>query len=491
MITYQQVRKLMKFRNLGLTIEASADKSGMSIPTARKYLEANGVIADHPPRHWKTRKNPFEEVWSEVEDLFGSNQGLEAQTIFQHLQKKYPGRFPDGQLRTFQRRVKEWRIFHGSGKEVIFDQIHYPGRVGESDFSHMDTLGITILGHHFKHLIYHFVLTYSNWETGTICFTESFESLSDGLQNALWELGAVPQWHRTDCLSSAVNNLTTPREFTKKYKALLDYYRLGLQRTQPGSPNENGDVEQRHHRLKRALDQALMLRGSRDFGSRQEYQHFLREIFAQLNSNRQEKLAEEMCVMRDLPNGRLDTRRKISSRVSRGSTIRVLRNTYSVDSRLIGQEVDALAGSEDIELRYGGRLVERLPRIHGRAQHRIEYRHIIHSLIRKPGAFADYKYRDDLFPTSYFRMAYDALKKQWPTRADKEYLRLLELSANTSEQAVNKAIQVMLSRGQVPSIESVEHLTSQESSNESIPSCIVHPVSLEDYDDLLDNKEVE
>ena len=142
-------------------------------------------------------------------------------------------------------------------------------------------------GEAFPHLLYHFVLPYSNWETGTLCFSESFESLSEGLQNALWELEGVPKIHRSDRLTAAVNNYRHAEAFTRRYEALLGHYGLEGQKIQARQPHENGDVEQRHHRFKRALEQALLLRNSRDFASRREYEHFLRQLFRQLNSGRQ------------------------------------------------------------------------------------------------------------------------------------------------------------------------------------------------------------
>lgn len=120
---------------------------------------------------------------------------MEAKTLFDDLQRKDPGRFQDGQLRTLQRRIKAWRALEGPESEVYFSQEHKPGNFCQSDFTHLSTLEITITGQPFPHMIYHFVLTYSNWETGTICFSENFESLSEGLQNALWELGGVPKRH--------------------------------------------------------------------------------------------------------------------------------------------------------------------------------------------------------------------------------------------------------------------------------------------------------
>ena len=214
------------------------------------------------------------------------NAGLEAKTVFEYLQRRDPGQFADGQLRTLQRRVKSWRATEGPAREVFFAQQHLPGRLGASDFTHMEELGVTLQGQSFPHLIYHFVLTYSNWEAGTVCYSESFESLCEGLQNAIWELGKVPQRHRTDRLSTAVNNASDPAEFTERYQGLLRYYGLEGEKTQAGHGNENGDVEQRHHRFKRAVGQELLLRGSRDFASVAEYQQFLQGLFERLNAGR-------------------------------------------------------------------------------------------------------------------------------------------------------------------------------------------------------------
>jgi hypothetical protein len=103
-----------------------------------------------------------------VEEQLTLNPGLEAKTVFDWLQREYPGRFADGQLRTLQRHIKRWRALHGPAREVFFAQVHEPGRLCASDFTHATGLGITIGGQPFPHLIYHFVLTYSNWEAGTV-----------------------------------------------------------------------------------------------------------------------------------------------------------------------------------------------------------------------------------------------------------------------------------------------------------------------------------
>ena len=365
-------------------------------------------------------------------------------TLFRQLQREHPGRFPDGQLRTFQRRVKTWRASHGPAKEVFFAQVHTPGRLCASDFTHMTDLRVTINGRPFEHLIYHFVLTYSNWETGTVCFAESFESLADGLQNALAELGGVPAVHRTDRLTAAIPPGTTGAEFTQRYQALLKHYGLDGQAIQAGHGNENGDVEQRHHRLKRALDQQLMLRASRDFTSREAYQDYLRDLFAQLNANRGVKKALEMEHLRALPARRVEAAGRVVVTVDAGSTIHVKGNTYSVSSRLIGERVEVRLHAEHVEVWYAQKVVERMPRLRGRGQHRINYRHVIDWLVRKPGAFAAYRYRDDLFPTTTFRIAYDVLRSHVPARADREYLRLLQSAARDSEVSLEAAIRAVL-----------------------------------------------
>jgi hypothetical protein len=414
------------------------------------------------------------------------NPGLEAKTIFEDLQRRNPGRFADGQLRTLQRRIKIWRASGGPPKEVFFTQIHKPGLLGQSDFTHMNKLGITITGRPFDHLIYHFVLTYSNWESGTICFSESFESLSEGLQNALWELGGVPGKHRTDCLTTAVNKTGHPEEFTRRYQDLLDYYGLNGCKTNPDSPHENGDVEQRHYRFKKAVDQALLLRGSRNFVDRREYDQFLSKLFKQLNSGRRKRFLQEQSVLHRLPKHRIDSCKKSSMKVGPSSTIRVNHNVYSVDSRLIGERIKVRLYADRLEIWYGQKKADTLPRLRGEGKHDINYRHIIDSLVRKPGAFENYRYQDDLFPTSRFRIAYDNLKKRHAqSSAAKKYLNILYLAARESETAVDDVLRVLIDKNMQISDERVKVLMQ---SNEPVPTVTeihIPAVDLTCYDQLL------
>jgi Mu transposase-like protein len=425
--------------------EIAAAKAGMDPKTARKYLALNRQPSEiKRERHWRTRDDSFSDVWDQVRQQIEENPGLEAKTLFEWLQREYPGRYADGQIRTLQRRIKHWRATEGPTQEVYFGQKHEPGRLCASDFTHMTELAITIGGQTFEHLVYHFVLTYSNWETGTICYSESLESLSEGWQNAVWELGAVSAAHRTDSLSSAVNNMSNLEEFNRRYEGLMKYYGVKPQHTNAASPHENGDAEQSHHRFKRAVEQALLLRGSRDFTDLAEYAQFLKELFAQRNAGRRQRLAEELAVMRELPARRMESARRERVKVDSGSLIHVERNAYSVNSRLVGEKVEARVYLDHVEVWYGQKKVEDLPRLRGRSKHRVDYRHIIEWLVRKPRAFENYRYKEDLFPTSRFRMAYDALQEATPGRAVKEYLQILKLAADEGETAVDEALRELL-----------------------------------------------
>jgi hypothetical protein len=374
---------------------------------------------------------------------------------------------------------------------VFFSQVHEPGRLCASDFTHLSELGITIAGQPFDHMVYHFVLTYSNWEQCTVCFSESFESLADGLQNALWALGGVPAEHRTDRLSAAVNNLAKqPDErrepaFTRRYQALLEHYGLTGRKIQAGKANENGDVEQRHHRFKQALDQALMLRGSRDFASREAYEVFVGELIDQLNAGRRRRLAKELAVLRSLPDNRYESCQRFDARVDSGSLIHVDRNAYSVISRLIREKVEVRLYVEHLEVWYAQRLIERLPRLRGRNRYRVSYRHIIDWLIRKPGAFDQYRYREDLFPTSRFRMAYDSLKQTHGDRAAKAYLRILYMAARETEDGVDEALRHLFNEGQPISFEAVEALVRRGQEIPSATQVTVGSVDLAGYDALM------
>jgi hypothetical protein len=488
MVTDEQVKMLMTLIKKEKTLAVAAAKAGMAEKTARKYRDLEQLPSQvAAPHTWRTRKDPFEGDWPWVKAQLQTNPGLEAKTLFEALQRTYPGRYQDGQLRTLQRRVKLWRATEGPAREVFFPQVHHPGRLCASDFTHMNDLGVMIAGVPFDHMIYHFVLTYSNWETGTICFSESFGSLSEGLQNALWQLGGVPSRHQTDRLSAAVNKPKNPEEFTQHYKALQKYYGFEGSKIQANCPNENGDIEQSHHRFKRALDQALMLRGSRDFDTVRDYKRFLQQLFDQLNAGRSQRFNEELPLLKALPPKRLDDRRVYRVRVSQSSTINILNNTYSVHSRLIKEQVEVRVGAEHLEVWYGQKQVDRMPRLRGEGKHQVNYRHVIDWLVRKPGAFENYRYKSSMFPTSNFRIAYDQLASQHSlARAAKEYLAILHLAATESQTQVDRILLFFCHNDQPISCETVE---SQLASTRQLPLVTevnVDGVDLRDYDVLLE-----
>jgi hypothetical protein len=491
-ITDGQVRRLWRLLDAGTALGQAATKTGMDRKTARRYRNMRRLPSHNDtPHDWRTRPDPFAEVWPEVEEHLHQAPGLQAKTLFTWLQQKYPGRFDDGQLRTLQRRIKTWRATCGPAKEVFFSQVHHPGRLGASDFTHMSSLDVTIGGQRFAHLVYHFVLTYSNWESVTICFSESFASLCDGLQNALWELGGVPERHRSGRMSSAVNNLSERKEFTERYQSLMAHYGLAMEKTQAGKGNENGDAESLHRHFKDAVAQSLLLRGHRDFASRQEYAAFLQQVVQQRNAGRQRRLAEEVPLLRPLPRQRLGSCQRLTVTVDKGSLIHVQHNVYSVNSRLIGERVEVRIYAEHLEVWYGQQQVETLPRLRGRRKHRIDYRHVIDTLVRKPGAFADYRYRDELFPSSRFRMAYDALSDSGLSQPHKEYLKILQVAARQSESLVEEALRVVLDAERVPTASAVTELVRRRQAAPPVTEVSVAVTDLAVFDVLLGDKEVE
>jgi hypothetical protein len=490
MIKDAQIRRLRQFLHEGNPLYLAALKVGMDPKTARKYGHAERLPSESfTPRTWRTREDPFEDVWPELRDRIELNPGLQAKTLFEDLQRRFPGRFQDGQLRTLQRKIKVWKAVEGPPKEVFFDQVHTPGALGASDFTCMNDLHITLAGVPFDHLVYHFVLTYSNWETGTVCFSESFESLSEGLQNALWELGGVPRTHRTDRLTAAVNNLGDRDLFQQNYRALLAHYDLIPQAIQARKANQNGDAEQSHNRFKQAIDQSLMLRVSRDFPDRTAYERFLREVFTQRNSGRTERFAEERPLLNDLPSRRVDAWHRRSPRVNQGSTIRIATNIYSVPSRLIGEKVDVNVMAECLEVWHGPVLIERIPRLRGKHKYLINYRHVIDWLVRKPGAFAAYRYQEAMFPTSRFRRAYDVLLERCPARASRDYLRILELAAKESEAGVDTVLGRLLERDVPITPTVVQEQVRHELGLPRAMEVIITTVDLSTYDLLLETRE--
>ena len=486
-VTAAQVKELCRQLNRGASLRRAAMRADMDRKSARKYRDLGQLPNEaRKPRTWKTWPDALAEVWPAVVEQLQREPRLQAKTLWEWLQRTQPGKYPESKRRTFERRVREWKALHGSAKQVFFTQEHTPGRLAASDFTSMNELQVTIAGAPFPHLLYHFVLTCSNWEHVTLCFTESFASLSAGMQNALWALGAVPERHRTDRMTLAVHHDGQAEQFTARYRALLAHYGVQAEATNPYSGHENGDAESSHRHFKDAVEQALLLRGSRDFGTRADYWDLVQAVQAQRNAGRAVKLTAEMIQLRPLPAQRLEALERERVRVRRGSTIRVKKNTYSVPARLIGEEVEVRIGMEEIEVWYAEQLLQRMPCLRGQAKHQIDYRHIISWLVRKPGAFARYVYREDLYPTLTYRRAYDALVAQQPGRADKEYVHLLYLAAQEGEGRVEEVLTKLLEQRKPLSEQAVRTLLGEATALSEAAGVEVPPVDLNGYDALLE-----
>ena len=479
----KQLRKLMKASKT-LSQEAAADKAGMSLRTARKYLKADGQMGQ--AKEWKyrqTHKDIFADVFPEIEGMLTLNPGLQAQTLMQWLIDQYPEQFNWSHRRTLERRISRWRALKGPDQEVMFPQIHIPGKQSQSDWTHCTELEVMVDGQPFPHMLFHFMLPYSRWETAYISYSESFDSLTMGYQKSVAELGAVPAEHRTDNLTAAVTNHGNSHVFTERWTAFLSHYDVKPSKNNAGVSHENGSVEKSHDLLKNALKQALMLRGSKGFASVAEYEKFVRRILDQRNTGRKKRLGEEMEVMKELPARDWNDPKEVWPTVTSFSTISVDNVVYSMPSRLIGRDLKALAYPEVVRVFFGNEMVQEMPRL-APGSRKINYRHMVAHLLRKPGAFANYQYRQEMFPSLVFRQAYDALSKKRPERADKEYLSILNLAAMGSEQDVEAALAALLEAEQLPLFVTVRELVTTECPSE-VPWVFIPAPELASYDVLL------
>jgi len=469
----------------------SGMKAGMSRNTAGKYLKAGKLPSElKEPHGWRTRPDPFQEHWPEIAERLALAPGLEAKTLFEDLQDRFPGQHEPGQLRTLQRRVKQWRAMEGPDKEVFFPQAHRPGEAMQTDFTWGNGLGVTIKGEAYPHMLCHAVLPYSNWEWATVCRSESMPAMKRGVQEALFRLGRAPEFHQTDNSTAATHDLTSgKRAFNDEYASLMGHFGMTPRTIAIGKKEQNGDVESINGGLKRRLAQGLLLRCSSDFESVDAYEAWVWHILARANRARRTKIEEELAVMRPVTAARLPEFKEIDTEVSSWSTLSIKKNVYSVPSRLIREQVRVRIFEGRIEVYYGGKLQLATERLLGRGGHRINYRHVIWSLVKKPGAFRLYRYREDLFPSLVFRRAYDALcQKGAEGKADKEYVRILHLAASTMETDVEAALELLLEAGTLPGYEQVRELVARGDTSEAV-AMAAPAVDLSVYDDLLEQRE--
>jgi hypothetical protein len=487
MLTDKQVRLLRLKMTEGKTVEAAAAAAGMSARSAHTWKAGALPSLAKQPRHWRTREDAFATVWeAEVVPLLEHDQEgiLEATTIIGELRRKHGQGFTDKHLRTLQRRVRDWRALHGPEREVFFEQEHPPGREAAIDFTDCSSLGVRIAGELFAHLLFQFLMTFSRWRSVTLAFSETFEALVNGLRNAFWGLGGVPEVLRSDNLSAVTHELPKGgRELNQRFAAVLDHYQLRSTRIEPGKSNQNGAVEKANHLLKSAIEQALIVRGSRDFANVDAYMAFVQVLVSRLNESSSARLAEEIPRLKALPAARLPGYSKYDAVVRKWSTVHFGRRAYSVPSPLIGCEVEVRQHPDVVEVYYRNKLAASMPRLRGNKHHRIDYRHVIWSLVKKPGAFARYRYREELFPSLTFRRAYDALVDARGERADIKYVRILHLAASTLESRVEAALEVLLTRGTRFDYAEVKAIAAPEQT--PVPDVRIPKPNPADYDVLL------
>lgn len=479
-------------------IGVAAMKAGMDRKTARKYVKAGKLPSEMKvARTWKTRADPFDEHWEELQLRLQEAPALQAKTLLDDLIERYPDRYQEGQLRTLQRRVRKWRATVGPEREVMLSQRHRPGEAAQGDFTWATKLRVMIAGELFAHMLYVFVLPFSNWTWATVSRSESLAALRRGLQRALFQLGRVPQWHQTDNSTAATHRVPKEKQavakgsgrkrpFNEDYLALMRHFGMQPRTTGVGEKEQNGDVEARNGALKRRLEQALLLRGSRDFEAVAAWQRFIDEVNRKANKARSRRVTEEMTAMRELSVNRLPEYVELTSVVSEWSTIRVKHNGYSVPSRLIGHELKIHLYEDRIEAYLGADLQLACERLRGRGSHRIDYRHIIWSLVRKPGGFARYVYREEMFPSPIFRRAYDAIQTPHRgTRGDLEYLRILHLAATTFEADVQVALELLVDADEPITSERVKAVVGGQQQQPEVPLLLPGKVDLIAYDQLL------
>jgi len=445
-ITDAQVRIIMRERRAGKTEEQAAAKANVgSRKTVRKYERLGKLPSEvKKPRTYRTHADVFTGDWPEVEKMLTQAPGLEAKALFAWLCERHPGRYEAGQLRTFQRRVSRWRALHEE-QVLTLEQVHEPGEVLQTDGTWMTSLEVTIQGEAFPHMVIHSVLPYSNWQWGRVVQSESLMAIRLGLQSALTQLGHVPKIHQTDNTTAATHKLglavrekgLKERGFNEEYLALLAHLGMEPRTIHVGRPDENGDIESANGAFKRAVAQHLLLRGSRDFASVAAYEGFLWGIMEKRNALRQVRLAEELAVMPALTVTLWPEQKELRVRVGRTGLIRVQANSYSVPSGLKGKLVTVRLYEWHLEVWYANQLIERMPRLTGNNKTQVQYRHLIDTLLRKPGGFRKYRYREALFPRGVFRQAWEALNRRYsPRRADIAYLHILNLAAKGMESDV-------------------------------------------------------
>jgi len=472
--------------------EAAAAKTGISVRSARRIETSDALPSQREARNWRTRSDPFEAVWeSELVPMLAAAPALTATTLLEEIQRRHPGQYDDALLRTLQRRVRTWSASYGKEREVYFAQAHPPGRLGLSDFTHAAVLQVTIAGATLLHLLYQFALAYSGWRyVEVVLGGESFMALSSGLQNAAWMMGGVPEEHRTDSLAAAYKNKAEQELLTRRYDALCKHYGMRPSRNNLGVSHENGSIESRQGTLKRTMEQALLLRGHRDFADLDAYRLFVAEVFGRLNGRVARKFSEERAMLIALPARRSSDYEEVDARVTKYCTMTVKKVLYTAPSRLVGHRLKVRVFAERLECWLGNVCVLELERgqpdpVSGRAKV-VDYRHLLPALRRKPGALARSVLRDALFPRTEYRLMWVHLKDCLPeAQACRLMVGLLDLAGNGGcEAALAQRLAVLLAAGKMPDLEELQQEMAPRPTQ--CPTITVVLPTLASYDCLLE-----
>ena len=499
LIETYQVQVYKRAREQSCTQAEAAKIAGISERSGRRIEKGESPSPKPVNRTWRTRQDPLAGVWdSELEPMLFREPRLEATTLYEYLQEEYPGQYQNVR-RTVQRRVASWKAQHGLPKEVMFELCHPPGGIGQSDFTELKKVKVTIAGEPFEHLLYHYRLVYSGWQyVEIIQGGESFVGLSQGLQNALSTCGGVPKEHRTDSLSAAYKNLKGKQRkpLTQFYENLCAHYQMAPSRNNTGVAHENGSVESSHGYFKRRLRQALYLRGSFDFDSVDDYQSFLESVISKLNQRCHDKFEEELFHLQSLPQHRFADYEELRVKVSCHSTITVRCILYTVPSRLIGQPLNIRLYHDRLVGYVGTEPVVELPRVRvskgakTRRARCINYRHVIGGLRKKPRAFLYCTWQQELLPDESWRQLWHQLAAQHdPDSSARLMVEALYIAATQeNEAAVEAYLKDQLERASLTLANLQRHF--QLLSDMNAPTLDIPQHSLDSYYSILQFFEV-
>ena len=470
----------------------SAAKASISTATAYRFEQDHRPPSVKAEPRGRRRRDPLVSFFdAEVVPMLTAAPELRAVAIFEEMQRRHPD-LPDGTRRTLERRIRAWRALHGANQEVIFRQVHEPGRMGLSDFTDMADLGVTIAGVQLDHRLYHFRLAYSGFaHAHVIRGGESYVALAEGLQNALWALGGAPHEHRSDSLSAAFRNLDSDarEDLTRRYDALCLHYGMEPTRNNRGVAHENGSIEGPHGHLKKAVEDALLMRGTSDFDDLAGYRLFIDEIVSRKNAHHAKRIAAERIVLQQLPGQRSCGHEETIVTVTSSGGFTLKKVFYTVPSRLIGHRLRVRLYDDRLELFIGATLLMTLTRgraaATGKHAHVVDYRHVIHALRRKPMALLNLVYRDQLFPRDAYRLTFDRLLENIP---DKAACRLMvDLLALAHDRGCEADLAAQLTADLVavrlPDITALRTRFAPDPA--SLPEVVVHLTPLIAYEALL------